>query len=118
MGNPDRKEADEIYAAAMDAAVHVMELTRVMRRNVAKRIAEPIIRTSNSVSNNFLLAWQNRDNAEQFRSKLSAAIRDATDTRNRLDAAATANQMPVERTRKVVQIYDALIKRLQALQAT
>jgi len=115
MPSPNHQNAQQIYAEAMDAARNVIELTRVMKRRAAKRIAEPMVRSSNSVCNNFLLAWQARQDPAAFKDKLKAAVQDAQVTRDKLSEAADANQMPVERTRMLVKIYDALIIRLKTL---
>ncbi len=110
-----QKDAQQIYGEAMDAARQVMDLTRIMKRRAAKQIAEPMVRSSNSVCNNFLVAWQNRANPQVFKEKIDAALADARLTRDHLTARADANEMPVEATRRVVATYDALIARLTSL---
>jgi four helix bundle protein len=108
-------DAQNVYAAAMNAAVQVMELTRIMRKKAMKRVAEPVVRSSNAVCANFLAAWQGRSDPEVYRTKLTAALADATRTRDELKNAADSNLMPVERTRAVVQLYDELIDRLTGM---
>jgi four helix bundle protein len=115
MTQASHQDAQQLYGEAMDAAKQVMELTRLMKRRAAKRIAEPMVRSSNSVCNNFLVAWQNRADRRIFLEKLTAAIADARSTRDHLSASADANEMPVEQTRQVVATYDALIVRLTEL---
>ncbi len=118
MTQASHQDAQQLYGEAMDAAKQVMELTRLMKRRAAKRIAEPMVRSSNSVCNNFLVAWQNRADRRIFLEKLTAAIADARSTRDHLSASADANEMPVEQTRQVVATYDALIVRLTELTKT
>jgi len=115
MTQANHQDAQKLYGEAMDAAKQVMDLTRIMKRRAAKRIAEPMVRSSNSVCNNFLIAWQNRTDHKLFLEKLTAAITDAQATRDRLNTAADANEMPVEQTRQVVATYDSLIARLTEL---
>lgn len=115
MTQASQKNAQQIYGEAMDAARQVMDLTRLMKRRAAKQIAEPMVRSSNSVCNNFLVAWQNRDNPRVFKEKIDAALADARFTRDRLIASADANEMPVEATRQVAATYDALIASLTFL---
>lgn len=113
---PSKEEVQQLYDEAMTAAKQVLELTRLMKKKAAKKIVEPMVRSSNSVCNNFLLAWQARDTAPVFSEKMNSAIRDARSTRDLLSAAADANKMPVEKTRAVVKNYDDLIARLENLQ--
>jgi len=105
-------EAQNIYTAAMNAAVQVMELTRIMRKKAMKRIAEPIIRSSNAVCSEFLTGWQKRNEPAVYQEKMTSALKNATQTRDQLKGAADSNLMPVEKTRVVVQVYDDLIARL------
>lgn len=115
MTSPTQQDAQRIYGEAMEAAKQVMDLTRLMKRRAAKRIAEPMVRSSNSVCNNFLVAWQKRSEPRTCGEKLTSAIADARSTRDHLASAADANEMPVERTRQVVATYDALILQLEEL---
>ena len=102
----------------MNAAVQVMELTRIMRKKAMKRIAEPIIRSSNAVCSEFLTGWQKRNEPVPYHEKMTSALKNATQTRDLLKGAADSNLMPVERTRAVAQVYDDLIARLTALLQT
>jgi four helix bundle protein len=99
----------------MNAAVQVMELTRIMRKKAMKRIAEPIIRSSNAVCSEFLVGWQKRNETVVYQEKMTSALKNATQTRDQLKGAADSNLMPVEKTRAVVQVYDDLIARLTAM---
>jgi four helix bundle protein len=102
----------------MTAAVQVMELTRIMRKKAMKRIAEPIVRSSNAVCSEFLTGWQKRNDPAVYKEKMTSALKNATQTRDQLKGAADSNLMPVERTRTVVQLYDDLINRLTMMMDT
>jgi four helix bundle protein len=108
-------EAQKIYDAAMHAAVQVMELTRIMRKKAMKRIAEPIVRSSNAVCSEFLAGWQKRNDPAVYKEKMNSALASATQTRDQLKGAADSNLMPVEKTRVVVQMYDELIQQLTGM---
>jgi four helix bundle protein len=99
----------------MNAAMQVMELTRIMRKKAMKRIAEPIVRSSNAVCSEFLTGWQKRNEPVIYNEKMTSALKNATQTRDQLKGAADSNLMPVERTRSVVQLYDDLIVSLTGM---
>jgi len=102
----------------MNAAMQIMELTRIMRKRAMKRIAEPIVRSSNAVCSEFLTGWQKRNEPVIYKEKMTSALKNATQTRDQLKGAADSNLMPVERTRSVVQLYDDLIVSLTAMLQT
>ena len=82
-----------VYQAAMDAAMHVFELTRKFPVEERYSMVDQIRRSSRSVCANIGKAWSKRRYKSHFISKVSDAESEAAETRVWLEFAARCNYM-------------------------
>ena len=98
-----------VYQAAMDAAMHVFELTRKFPGEERYSMVDQIRRSSRSVCANIGEAWSKRRYKAHFISKLSDAESEAAETRVWLEFAARCDYLKTTEAEDLDNRYDNII---------
>jgi four helix bundle protein len=101
-----------VYQAAMDAAMHIFDLTRVFPAEERFSMVDQIRRSSRSVCSNIAEAWRKRRYPAHFVSKLSDAESEAEETRVWLEFAYRCQYLKQDTFQEMDGRYDKILAQL------
>ena len=112
MGNiRDFRELD-VYRMAMDAAVHVFELSKGFPAEERYSLTDQVRRSSRSVCANIAEAWRKRRYPSAFVSKLSDAEAEAAETEVCLEIAVRCGYLDQAQAAALDEKYDSVLRML------
>lgn len=112
MGNLRSYKELRVYQAAMDAAMHVFELTKSFPAEEKYSLVDQMRRSSRSVCANIAEAWRKRRYQAHFVSKLSDAESEAEETRVWLEFACRCGYLTNDQAEELDGVYDKILGQL------
>ena len=115
MGNiRDFRELD-VYRMAMDAAVHIFELSKGFPAEERYSLTDQVRRCSRSVCANIAEAWRKRRYPNSFVSKLSDAEAEAAETEVWLELAVRCGYLDRDKAAALDRKYESILAMLVAM---
>ncbi len=101
-----------VYQNAMDAAMHIFELTKKFPPEEKYSMTDQMRRSSRSVCTNLAEAWRKRRYEAAFVAKLSDSESEACETQVWLEFATRCNYLDSSTSNELDQQYDNIIGQL------
>ena len=101
-----------VYQAAIDAAMHIFEITKRFPAEERFAMVDQMRRASRSVCSNIGEAWRKRRYPAHFASKLSDSKGEAEETRVWLDLAFRCKYISGEEATELDDTYDRILGKL------
>ena len=110
----DFRELD-VYRMAMDAAVHIFELSKGFPAEERYSLTDQVRRCSRSVCANIAEAWRKRRYPNSFVSKLSDAEAEAAETEVWLELAVRCGYLDRDKAAALDRKYESILAMLVAM---
>ncbi len=105
----------EVYKKALDAAMHVFEVSMGFPKEETYSLTDQIRKSSRSVCANLAEAWRKRRYEAAFLSKLSDAEGEAAETQVWIEFAVKCSYLNRDRGKSLYRIYDEILGMLVAM---
>src|SRR5512139_1505705 len=112
MGNIRHFRELDVYRLAMEAAVHIFELSKGFPAEERYSLTDQVRRSSRSVCANIAEAWRKRRYSAAFVAKLSDAEAEAAETEVWLEMAVRCNYLDQTQAKALEQKYEHILGKL------
>jgi len=102
----------DVYQSAMDAAMHVFEITKSFPQEEKYSLVDQVRRSSRSICANLAEAWRKRRYEAHFVSKMSDAESEAEETRVWLEFAYKCSYISQKQFEELDDAYDKIVAQL------
>jgi four helix bundle protein len=102
----------DVYRSAMDAAMHVFEITKTFPQEEKYSLVDQVRRSSRSICANLAEAWRKRRYEAHFVSKMSDAESEAEETRVWLEFAYKCSYISQKQFEELDDTYDKIVAQL------
>jgi len=107
----------KVWQKAMDAAMHVFEVTKRFPSEERFSLTDQMRRSSRSVSANISETWRKRRYPAAFISKLNDSEGEAAETQTHIEIAFRCRYIPEDEAKELDKIYEEILAMLTTMAA-
>lgn len=106
----------EVYKLAFDTAMEIFQITKGFPQEEKYSLVDQIRRSSRSVCSNLAEAWRKRRYKAAFKSKLTDAMQEASETQTWLDFCFACNYIMQDKFNELDQKYEYILAMLNNME--